>query len=543
MTFIFLSALGISLLLNIILKKLNIEVILGYIFTGIVISVLFQFQYGETQSPSLHTFAELGIALLMFTIGLEFSGDRLHAMRKEVILYGGAQVIFTGLLFFGISYWIFGIEPISSLVIASGLSFSSTAIVLKLLNESKTLQKMYGKNALGILLFQDIAVIPILVIIPLLAQPGIMGADIIWSTILNLLVLSVLFFLGGKYLVNPLLRFVNESRSDEIFVAAILFLVLGSTELAHLFGFSYSLGAFVMGLILSKTSYKYQIEADLIPFRDLLLGIFFLTVGMQLHIFSLIHNIGTILLLLFGVIFLKTLIIFSIMSFEYRRQTAIKTAIILSQVGEFSFVVFELAQKNNVFVSEEMGSILLSVIILSMLLTPIIFQNLQWISSFFFPLHEENMDIALKGIEKKNHVIVCGYGALGQSVIREMEHEKIFYIGIERDYTLVHLAEQNHHRVVFGNSAQKNVLKKIGLDDARVVVIAIPNEEKMMRILHTIRSTAPHIPVIVRALKSHQREMLEAMGNVLIIDELKESTKSVLHFLKSPLKRREDNIS
>ncbi|MEI7511201.1 MAG: cation:proton antiporter [Candidatus Peregrinibacteria bacterium] len=533
MAIVFLSALGISLLLNILLKKLHIEVILGYIFTGVMIASIFQFQYEGSQGKSLQTFAELGIALLMFTIGLEFSGDKIHDMRKEVLVYGSAQVLLTAALFFGIAFWGFGIEPLSSLIIGFGFSFSSTAIVLKLLNSNKSLHKMYGKNSLGILLFQDIAVIPLMVMIPLLGDPGVMGWSVIWNTGLNILALSFLFFVGGKYLITPLFRMVTETKSDEIFVAAVIFLVLGSAELAHFFEFSYSLGAFIAGLILSKTPFKYQIEADLIPFRDLLLGIFFLTVGMQLSISSLVENIGTVLLLLTGVIFIKILVVFCIIRVEYRHQISVKTAITLAQVGEFSFVVFQLAQEHNLFVDEKIGSLLLSVIVLSMLVTPIIFQNLQGIANFGFP-HEEDLDIALKNILLKNHIIVCGYGALGQNIIGELEKQKIRYVGLEKDHTLVQLAHKNNHQVVMGNSAQKNILKKLGIEEARIVIIAIPNEEKMMRILHTIRSLSLTVPVIARALKPHQRAFLEEMGNVHIIDELRESTDSVLRFLRNP---------
>lgn len=528
-TLILLTA-GISLCLNTLLKKVNIEAIIGYIFAGAIVAFIFNLQHAE--GDLLDIIAKLGIAFLMFTIGLEVSLEKLKSIKKEVFVYGGAQVLITSIIFYGIARYLFDIGTNASLIISLGLALSSTAIVLKLLNESKTLHKTYGKNALGVLLFQDMAVIPILLLISILANTRGAGGELFLDISINAVLVMLIFFFGGRYLAKPFFNFIASSKSDEIFIASILFMVIGAAQLAHVFGFSYSLGAFIAGLIIAGTQYKHQIEADLIPFRDLLLGVFFITVGMQLDITFIPEHIGTILLILIAVLLIKACVIFGIMRVGYRRHTSLKTAIILAQVGEFSFVVFELAKINNLFVDETLGQMIIVSVVFSMILTPFIFSKLSHISGWFVSDDEDEESALLKELELKNHIIICGYGALGKIVAKHLHQEDLPYIVIERDNSLVSDGRNKDINVILGNSAKKKILEKVNVEEAKAIFIAVPHEEKMIRIVQSIRALAPNVKIIAKVSSLFQKEFLEGMGKVTIIDEVRETADSAISSLK-----------
>ncbi len=531
-TLILLTA-GISLLFNTLLKKINIEAIIGYIITGAIVAFVFDLQHAK--GNLLDVIAEFGIAFLMFTIGVEVSIEKLKSIKKEVFVYGGAQVLFTSIIFYGISRYVFDNGTNTSLIISLGLALSSTAIVLKLLNESKTLHKTYGKNALGVLLFQDMAVIPILLLIPILANTQEGGGELFLNISFNAIHVMLIFLLGGRYLAKPFFNFIANSKSDEIFIASILFIVIGSAQLAHVFGFSYSLGAFIAGLIIAGTQYKHQIEADLIPFRDLLLGVFFITVGMQLDITFIPDHIGTILLILIAVILIKACVIYCIMRAGYRKPTSLKTAIVLAQVGEFSFVVFELAKINNLFVDEILGQMIIVSIVCSMILTPFVFNKLSIISGWFIGDDEDEAIELAKELKLKNHTIICGYGALGQIVVKHIQKLNIPYVVIERDNLLVDRGKNKKRNVniILGNSAKKKILEKANVEEAKAVLVAVPHEEKMIRIVQSIRAVAPNVRIIAKASSLYQKSFLEDMGKVLVIDEVRETADSIIKLLKN----------
>ena len=520
---------GLSLLFNTLLRKINVETIIGYIFAGTVVAYIFDLQ--NTQSDLLNIIAEFGIAFLMFTIGLEVSLEKLKTIKKEVFLYGGAQVLITGLLFFVICRYGFDIRLNASVIISLGLALSSTAIVLKLLNESKTLHKTYGKNALGVLLFQDMAVIPILLLISILANTQSSGGEIFLDISYNAVFVMLAFFFVGS-IANPFFNFISNAKSDEVFIGSILFVVIGAAQIAHVFGFSYSLGAFVGGLIIAGTQYKHQIEADLIPFRDLLLGVFFTTVGMQLDLRFIPDYIGTILLILGGVILIKTIVIYGIMRVGYGKYTSLKTSIILAQVGEFSFAVFELARINNLFVNETLGQMIIIAIVFSMILTPFIFNKIADISGWFVTEEEDNEDEILQEIDLEGHIIICGYGALGKLVVQKIIKLNIPYLVIERDNGLVNSGREKGVNIILGNSAKKKILEKVNIEKAKCVFIAVPHEEKMIRIVETIRSIAPNVQIIARAISLYQRDFLESMGNVYVIDEVRDTVDSAVRYFK-----------
>ncbi|MDQ7046958.1 MAG: cation:proton antiporter [Sulfurovum sp.] len=364
----------ISTLLNLFLGQFKIPTIIGYIATGTIIAYGFDL-HDAIHNQELKEIAEFGVVFLMFTIGLEFSVKHLLKMKKEVFLYGGLQVIVTASIFTFFTYYLFDINIETSIIIGAAMALSSTAIVLKLLNENGDINKHYGRKVLGVLLFQDIAVIPILLMITLFSIKDASVSSLLFLTLIKAIALIVGLFMAGKYLLEPFFHEVSKTKSNEIFIGSILLVVIGSSFISHQFGFSYSLGAFIAGMMISETKYKHQVEADLIPFRDLLLGVFFITVGMQLDFRTIYENILTISLLLPAIIVIKMLIIFSILRFATNKRNALKGSLALFQLGEFALVIFELSFARGLL-EPELGQILIITVVISMVMTPFVLRNI-----------------------------------------------------------------------------------------------------------------------------------------------------------------------
>ncbi len=499
-------AILIASILNILLKKLDLPTAIGYIFTGVIVA---QFIGGE--SEPLEHISELGIIFLMFTIGLEFSFGELKAMRKQVLLYGSMQVILSAIVFAFIANIIFGFDIKSAIVIGSALSLSSTAIVLKMLNDNGDIHAGYGRKVLGILLFQDLAVIPILIMIDIFSK-DIEVSTLLLTTALHMVIFFVLLFIG-KFAIDRYLEFAVKSKNQEIFLLAILFSVLASSEVAHLLGFSYSLGAFFAGMLLAESHFKYQIEADLAPFRDLFLGLFFFVVGSRIDIFIVAQNFVAIVALVIVIMALKALVIFGILYFNQKR-TAFKSALALSQVGEFALAIFVLAQNHN-FIDDKLANILSTTVIFSMIATPFIIKNLTSIADIIFKSPVRELKITSTGL--KNHIVVCGYGPLGREVTKELKAKGFDYILIEHDLKLYQEALEDNQPVFFGNAAQRVVLESIDIKKAAAVMITFHNLEKIRLIAQSVLDIAPKAHIVARVRGEEEQKALEGAGVDCII--------------------------
>ncbi|MFZ9658952.1 MAG: cation:proton antiporter [Arcobacteraceae bacterium] len=494
--------LAMAIMLNVLLKKFKISSIVGYIFTGLIIGY-FMGVSTITQKEISHT-AEFGIVFLMFTIGLEFSLRHLKQMKKEVFAFGGLQVIIVSSFFGFIAHHFFGIDVKTSIIIGAALSLSSTAIVLKILNETGDIHRPYGRNSVGILIFQDLAVIPILIMITIFTDTSASLEQLIMNTIISgLIVLAVLYFFG-KILLEKLLALVIDSKSDELFIGTIILLVLSSALLAHYFNFSYSLGAFIAGMLIAETKYKYQIEADLVPFRDILLGLFFITVGMQVNIDFVTNHLLSIILLTIGILFAKLILIFGLISVFNIPKRAFKTALTLAQVGEFSFAVLALAASSNLL-SNFLHQMLLSSVIISLIFTSFALKYVREFSNIFFINKSELLEEPIVSSEIKNHIIVCGYSLLGQKIVKKLKQDDVTYVAIEHDRNHVKKGHEAGDIVFFGNAASKTMLKSLGIKNAIAVIIAIDNDEKVRLITETINAIDPNIDVIVKI--SHQAQI------------------------------------
>ncbi|RAX58182.1 hypothetical protein CCZ01_03665 [Helicobacter monodelphidis] len=505
--------LGIALVVNIVFNRLGVPVVIGYIFTGVVLSSFLHI-VDVIDLEVLDHFAEFGIVFLMFMIGLEFSFSVLQNMRQEVLFFGGLQVAITTLVFFAIGYFVFSLDIRVAFVVGAALSLSSTAIVLKIFNETKEVNTAYGRNAVGILIMQDIAVIPILLMISILSSDDVNFELLIMHTTLNALVLLLVLFYPAKWVIVTLLRNAAKSRMDEIFMGATLFIVFASSLLAHLFGFSYSLGAFIAGMIIAGTRYKFQVEADLTHFRDLLLGLFFMTVGMQVNIHFLLTHIHIIVGLLVAVMFLKALIIYGITRF-YRSGTAsINTAFALCQVGEFSFAIFALSNAQMHLLDSYTHQILLLCVILSMILTPFLLKNLHKISSFLMILVHGRQKVSLMAEEGQysvleGHIVVCGYGRYGRELVAYLKNQNQAYIAVDADIKAVNAGYANGDNILFGNIVQKSIIEKIRVEEASVVVMTLEDIAQNQHISKEIMKEYPQTRIVLLVATQQQKKDLE----------------------------------
>jgi CPA2 family monovalent cation:H+ antiporter-2 len=523
----------VSLLFNIPLSKFKIPPIIGYIITGIIITAVF-----HIEKETVDHIAEFGIIFLMFLIGIEFSPEKMKNMKKEVFIYGTLEMLMVGFGFGIITHYFFKIDWNISLIIGGALALSSTAIVLKLLNESHEISKPYGRNSLGILLFQDIAVIPILIAISIITNKTLTLTDMISETIIGFLGLIVVIYLFGKYITPFILKQAAKTKSNEIFLATLFLIVLSASEAAHFFGLSYSLGAFLAGMIISETPFKHQIEADLAPFRDLLLALFFVSVGLSVDLHFAISNIFSILGITISVMILKAIIIFAILRPFEKKRVSIKTALTLSQVGEFAFVIFALLAKYSLADNALLQKLIVAVVI-SMILTPFILKYLYQILPFFDRNQNEELP-TLQPAPAKGHTIIIGYNNIGKKVAHKLTNLAETYILIDRQIENVKEGLKNGDNVIFGNAANKTILESINIKEAKTAIITTLNEENTHLITENILSLNPNIKIIVLTEGKSIQEEFYKQNKIIRVNRDKEMAKKIINLF---FKLKEENGS
>jgi len=497
---------AISTVINVFLKKFDIPTVIGYIFTGLISMQLFDF--GDHSQEILAHLAEFGIVFLMFTIGLEFSIGHMKSMRKEVFVYGALQVILSGAIFTFLANMFFGLDIKSAIVIGFALALSSTAIVIKVLTEKDEIHSGYGRISVGVLIFQDLAVIPILLMISIFTAHDSSISELLLHTLWSAIVVFLILFIVGKFFIERFLDWVIASNSEEIFLVAVLLVVIGASMVAELFGFSFTLGAFIAGMTIAETKFRYRIEADLVPFRDILLGIFFVTIGMQIDLNIVLQYGWVILGLLVGIMLLKALIIFGSIQFFAQKRSVIKSAMTLMQVGEFALAIFALAYSNKLITSD-VNQIMIMTVVLSMILTPFVLNNIKFLSDLFFKEPTILRDRAIKSTGYKNHIIICGYGPIGKRLVRTFKEKGILYLILEHDVKLVDKAiSEGEKSIFFANAAQKGVLEHFAIKDAIAIVIAISNDHQLRLISENIHSFDIDINTIVKVKNKSQEDVI-----------------------------------
>lgn len=469
MLIIIVASLAISSVINIVLTRFSISHIVGYIITGTLISNLFTPTINSFQH-SLALIGEFGIVFLMFTIGLEMSVPKLHKMRKAIFLNGALQVCLSSIIIFLCAYYLFKIELVSSIIIALAFSLSSTAIVLTYLKKSKDILTPYGQKSVAILIFQDLAVIPILLLIGFLSNDDLPIAEVMLNTTIYAVLTITFMFTLGKRLIGWLLHFSNKAKMEEIFLGSVLTIVLSSSLIAHNLGFTFSLGAFIAGMIIAETNFHMKVESDISSYKDLLLGAFFFSIGTQIDVFYFVQNAHLVIAILAFVMLIKALLIYPLIRNQESKSDALKSAFALCQVGEFSFAIFALAAKQQL-IEESLLNILILISVSSMLITPFMVNNIYKLASLFVTEFFESDKI--EPVNVNHHTIVCGFGVLGRIVVKDLVKLNTPFLIISDNLQHVLLAREKGYQAYFGHLDKLPVLESLKVEQSSSIIITV----------------------------------------------------------------------
>lgn len=507
-------------------RILGLPAILAYFMIGIVLGPHALGLLEDEESG--RQVAEFGIVFLMFSIGLEFSLPKLYAMRKTLLGLGGGQVVLTLLVSLALGK-LAGLNLATAFIIGAALTMSSTAIVSKILMERVDLNSRHGRLSIGVLLFQDLAVIPILVLIQTLGSHSDNWLDVLGLTLLKSSVLLFLLFKFGKNILNFWFELVAKQRSRELFVLNVLMVTLLMAAATNFAGLSYALGAFVAGMLISETKYRYQVESDIAPFRDILLGLFFISVGMLLDARVLLEHTGLIALLLgLYLLFKMGLIALLTKLYGFELGVGVRTGIILGQAGEFSFVVLALGLQTRLIDGEAL-QLVLSVAVLSMLVAPFIIQYNGRIARALVKSYTRNSIKSVDTIQEhsqelRDHVIICGYGRSGQYLGRFLREENIPYVALDMDASRVQEAASAGENVIYGDAGRRSVMEAAGLARAKAVIISYAETRGTMKVLHVIQERHPNLPVIVRTHDDSEMDVLRDAGAAEVVPEILEGS-------------------
>lgn len=512
-------ALGISIVVNLILKRFGVSPIIGYIMTGTVVAYSFDLRH-VVDNDTLEMIAEFGVVFLMFTIGLEVSLRRLATMKTDVFFNGFLQTTLTAIAFFATAYGLFHLDLATSLIVSMSLSLSSTAVVLTHLKATKEITRPYGQRSMGILIYQDIAVIPILLLIGFLSAGTENIVEVLWRTALSAVIIVGLLFVVGKRVMTWLLHFSSQSNVDELFMGSVLLIVVGASLAVHAFGFTYSLGAFIAGMIIAETHYHHKVESDIAPFKDLLLGTFFVTVGMKIDLYFFANHVVEIAAILGVILLIKAAVIFGVVRIYSKSKIAFKTAVALAQVGEFSFAIFALAG-NAMILDPELNQLLVLVVVLSIIFTPFFLSKINLFAGWFFKETSMTEDFQALSVYK-NHVIVCGYGIVGKFVVKALKAEEVQYVIVDNSYKHVQEALSDGEKAYFGDMSKTAILEKLHAQDAVSVIVTLDNTTKKRLVCEAILTYAPNVKVVVKVVSLEEKRELRGLPISVTVDGKRE---------------------
>ena len=531
-----------SLLVVSLVRRFALPPILGYLVVGMILG---PHALGlVVDAEGVRLLAEIGVVFLVFTLGLEFSLARMVVMKSEVLGVGGLQMLLTTAAFGGVA-WALGIEPAAAVVLGGALAMSSTAIVIRQLGEQLELGRSHSRLAVGILLFQDLAFAPLLALVTALGQArDVLGPAWLLGMVGRAVVALLVVLLLGRWILRPLFHEIARHRSTETFTLTVLFVALGGAWATSVLGLSMALGAFLAGMLLAETEFRHQTEAVIRPFRDILLGLFFVSVGMLLDLRLLLAQLPLVLLLLLLLLVGKALIVTAIVRwFVPNLRKALRTGIVVCMGGEFGFALLTLLLKSH---RVEVGAVqaLLTAVALSMLLGPLLVRYNGLIADRLQrrrsvePSEAALETAATRDLAQREHVIICGFGRVGQNLARVLERRGFEYIALDLDPFRVRDARQAGDPVVYGDGSEPEVLRALGLEHANVVVVCIHGAQRALEVVRTVRQLRNDVPVLVRTEDDAQLEALQAAGATEVVPEIFETSLSlvshVLLFLKVP---------
>ena len=539
----------------VVCRLLHWPAMLGYLLAGILLGHAFNENF--TNDKGVVYLAEFGVVFLMFVIGLEFNLPKLMGMRKLVFGFGMAQVMVTLLGAVGghaLLWWLlhylglpWDLSWQGALALGAAFAMSSTAIVVKMMADRAELETPHGQRVMGALLFQDLAVVPLLVLIPALGQ---VGEGNLWSILglamLKATVLVVLLLWGGQKLMRWWLQTIDKRKSDELFMLNILLMTLGLAWLTEHAGLSMAMGAFLAGMLIAETDYKHRIENDIRPFHDVLLGLFFITIGMKLDWQVLYQQWTWVLVLTVVPIAIKALLV-AVLAHRFGAPTGVaaRTGIYLAQAGEFGFVLLTLGLSNGL-IDPLWSNPVLAAMVLSMVATPFLIQYADrvvyrfaaddWLSQSL-----NITSLAQHTITIDHHVIICGFGRTGKNLCNLLESEKIGYVALDLHPDVVHAAMLAGHRVEYGDATQLANLMSAGLARASAVVVSYDDTPSALKVLELVLAHAPEVPVVVRTRDDHDLNHLRDAGARDVVPESFEASLSLasqtLHHIGIPARR------
>jgi len=537
--------LATSVLFVTLARRVGLPTTLAYLIVGVVLGP--HALNIVSDSATTQQLAELGVAFLLFTLGLEFSLPRMLAMRREVFGLGSAQVGATAAVFALIG-WLLGLHWLIAVTIGGAIAMSSTALLLQQLTERSELNRTHGRLAFSMLLFQDLAFVPFLALASALAAGrGHFQLESSLLAVVGGIVAIVAVLAAGRWLLRPLFHEIAHSRLRELFTLAVLLVVLASAWASSIAGLSLALGAFLSGMMLAETEYRHQIESVIRPFRDILLGVFFVSVGMLLDMSLLASELGVVSATLGVIIVLKaTIAALVTRPFTTTRFKALRTGIVISIGGEFGVALCTILLQADL-IPGRIGEPLLVALVLSMVLSPFILNNNKPVARFLLRekgpprTASQREDAATNEIARREHVILCGFGRVGQNVARVLESQGFEYIALDLDPARIRAARQAGDPVVFGDSADESLLMKIGLETASAVVISFSDPATSLGILHSVRRLRPEVPVLVRTADDGRLKELQDAGATDVVPETFEASlmlvSHVLMLLHVPVTR------
>jgi CPA2 family monovalent cation:H+ antiporter-2 len=510
-------------------RFLKLPPMLGYLVVGVVIgpNALALAQNSE----GVRHLAEFGVVFLMFVIGLEFNLPKLKAMQRFVFGLGLWQVTLTVVIVTAFSLFLstmapklWGLSWQTALTLAAAVSMSSTAIVIKLMADRLELDSEHGKRVLGVLLFQDLAVVPFLVMIPALNAPPEQLMSALGLAVLKATVLITLLLTGGQRLMRWWLLLVARRQTEELFVLNVLLVTLGLAWLTEIAGLSLALGAFVAGMLISETEFKHRVELDIKPFHDVLLGLFFITIGMMLDWRIIMDRWGFVLFLVSVPVVFKFVLVAALARLGGASEgISLRTGLYLAQAGEFGFVLLTLGNQHNLIPADWLNPVLASMV-LSMIATPFIIMRanqwvMKWSSSDWLEQSLEMTQLAQKSINTEKHIIICGYGRCGQNLAKLLKTQQVAYIALDLDPDRVNRALAQGDRVAYGDAARLESLMSAGLERASAVVVTYLDSASAFRVLALAKEHAPHVPVVVRTKDDQDLAKFQTAGASEVVPE------------------------
>ncbi len=507
-----------SVAIVIVFKQFGLSPALGYLVAGAAIG---PFGFGVLSSiETTSSIAELGVVFLLFAIGLELTFGKLMAMKKYVLGFGSLQIILTSTAIFLICYKLANLSLATSVIVGSALALSSTAIVMQVISENGEDATRVGRLSFSVLLMQDLAVIPVLVLLPLLAKKDANILSAVGGALFDAAIAMIIIFATGRSLLRPIYRLIANSKNEVLFLSFTLIVILGSAYLSDYMGLSFALGAFIAGLMVAETEFKYRVEEEILSLKSLLMGLFFMTIGMSFDFDLLLRSFPYIIAAACALILIKSSIIILLCKiFRFPMAPAIHTGLLLSQGGEFGFVVFVMAVQER-FMEPDLSQFLMTVVTFSMALTPLLANVGRKIKTKLYTkdvLQDHKIKREVDDLSK--HVIIIGFTKVGRIVSYILRKRGLNYVILDSNHRMVHIEKNNGYNIYYGDALNTDILKYVGIERAESVIVAMEDEVACIKITRFIHENFPRTTVVTKSETLNNAERFKKVGASLVVSK------------------------